>query len=191
MTDFRAYSATEPTGLVKASRLFFALYPPDDAVAQISRCANTAQQHFGGRIMRPDTLHLTLAFLGHTDTEKTQQLIASAPHWDIATGPITLNRLGCFKGPRVVWMGPDAGQPEWLYRVYDNLWDKLASLGWNRPDTPFRPHVSLLRNARPDTSVDINCPSVSWVSGDAVLIASTPQPGGSVYQVLARVPATP
>lgn len=189
MTAPSAYPKSKPTGLVSSSRLFFALYPPDDAVAQISQCAIQAQQQYGGRIMRPDTLHLTLAFLGHTDTEKTHQLIAKAPGWQVATGPITLNRIGSFKGPRVVWMGPEANQPKWLYRVYDNLWDQLQGLGWTRPENPFRPHVSLLRNANLTAGSAMACQPVSWVSGDAVLIASTPQAGGSNYQVLARVPA--
>lgn len=189
MTAPRAYPTSNPKGQVTGSRLFFALYPPDDAVAQISHCASQAQQYYGGRIMRPDTLHLTLAFLGQTDTEQMQQIIASAPDWQVATGRITLSRIGYFRRPRVVWLGPEPEQPEWLYRVYDSLWDKLESLGWNRPETPFRPHVSLLRNANLSTEVVMACPSVSWVTGDAVLIASTPQPGGSSYQVLARVPA--
>lgn len=189
MTALRANSTLKPKGQVTASRLFFALYPSNDAVQQISECAIRAQQYFGGRIMRPDTLHLTLAFLGHTDMQQAEQLVANAPDWHVETGSITLSRIGSFLGPRVVWLGPEPDQPEWLYRVYDSLWNKLQSLGWNRPERPFRPHVSLLRNANVNSGSAMSCTPVTWSSGEAVLIASTPQPGGSHYQVLARVPA--
>lgn len=167
-------------------RLFFGLWPTGDVIPAISQCAAQAHSMYGGRIMRPETLHLTLAFLGSVNADKVRELVRLAPTWRVDSGRITLRRIGRFRGPGVVWAGPDEGQPEWLYGVYDRLWARLETLGWDRPDGPFRPHVSLLRNA--GAGNPMACPPISWVTGDAVLVASEPQPGGSVYQALARVP---
>ncbi len=170
-------------------RLFFALWPTPDVVPGIMQCVRAAHQVCGGRMMRADTLHMTLAFLGHVNQARSQELIQAAQTWTVDTGRITLRRTGRFDSPGVVWAGPDPDQPEWLYGVYDRLWDSLAGLGWTRPDHPFRPHVSLLRNAGPGEGIP--CPPISWVSGSAVLVASTPQADNSYYQVLASVAAAP
>ncbi|NYT64389.1 RNA 2',3'-cyclic phosphodiesterase [Alcaligenaceae bacterium] len=168
-------------------RLFFALWPSPDVVPDIMQCVRAAHQVCGGRMMQPDTLHMTLAFLGHTTQERTEELIQAVQTWTVETGPITLCRIGRFDRPEVVWVGPEPDQPAWLYRVYDRLWDQLSDLGWARPERPYRPHVSLLRHA--GAVIDIPCQPISWVSGEAVLVASTPQSDSSYYQVLARVPA--
>ena len=45
-------------------RLFFALWPDAPAAAALYRVAAESREACGGRLMRPETLHLTLAYLG-------------------------------------------------------------------------------------------------------------------------------
>ena len=47
-------------------RLFFALWPDDATRDALDRTGKWLHRHWGGRRMRADTLHLTLAFLGDT-----------------------------------------------------------------------------------------------------------------------------
>src|SRR3546814_10607201 len=56
------------------ARLFFALWPGPALAATLAHWAAQAQAACGGRAMRPDTLHLTLAFLGARSEEHTSEL---------------------------------------------------------------------------------------------------------------------
>lgn len=96
-----------PASPPHARRLFFALWPSAADAARIMAWAQQAHQLWGGRVMRQDTLHLTLAFLGETPEEQVQRLCRAAPDWPAPVRPVTLTHCGCFRGPRVVWAGPD------------------------------------------------------------------------------------
>ena len=45
-------------------RVFFALWPDDEIARQFDEAGRMAHQSLGGRRMRRETLHLTLAFIG-------------------------------------------------------------------------------------------------------------------------------
>lgn len=163
-------------------------------------------------MMRQETLHLTLAFLGATPQDRVRQLVRAAPGWPVPDGQVVMSRFGRFQGPRIVWAGPGGGDTEcvqWLDAVYDRLWSHLESMGWQRPGaggrgegappsdaaTPrpagaaaFRPHVSLLRRAGPGDLAALERPSCIWRPRQCVLVASRPRESGSLYQVIARMP---
>ncbi|QAA94824.1 RNA 2',3'-cyclic phosphodiesterase [Pollutimonas thiosulfatoxidans] len=174
-----------------ALRLFFGLWPSPEAAAEMSKWAEDAHALCGGRVMRPDTLHITLAFLGSTSPERAEQLMREVPTWPAVVDDLILQRYGRFTGPRIVWAGPgrsDADRVPWLDSLYDELWGRLAALGWQKPASTFRPHVSLLRKAGPCALDQLGRPPLLWRPQRCVLVASTPSPGGSQYQVLAAMP---
>ncbi|NYT37940.1 RNA 2',3'-cyclic phosphodiesterase [Allopusillimonas soli] len=172
-----------------ARRLFFALWPAQDDAARIMAWARDAHALLGGRIMRQDTLHLTLAFLGGTGERDVQRLIQAVPGWTARIEPITLRRFGRFHGPRVVWAGPDENSRiVWLDALHQAVWSRLESMGWQPPSEAFRPHVSLLRRAGSGDMAMLGCrPPITWTPEACVLAASQPDLGGSRYQVLARM----
>jgi hypothetical protein len=51
-------------GEARSHRVFFALWPDDEATAHLSALAHELTTRGGGRVMRPASLHLTLAFVG-------------------------------------------------------------------------------------------------------------------------------
>ncbi len=146
--------------------------------------------------MQPDTLHLTLAFLGATPPERAAELAKAASMWRVPTGTVVLSELGRFKGPRVVWAGPsshDVACQDWLRGVHAHLRSELRRFGVALAEDRFRPHVSLLRDVRSDAaphgqSADLQAyrPTL-WEPARCVLVASQPRPGASSYRVLARV----
>lgn len=175
----------------KALRLFFALWPSAESASQISDWAVDAHALCGGRIMRTETLHLTLAFLGSTSADQAKQLAQAAADWAIPTGTLVLRRFGRFSGPRVVWAGPLDTEEEplpWLADAYDTLWGHLERRGWQRPASGFRPHVSLLRKAGPGELDALQRAPLAWAPERCLLVASTPGEHGSAYQVLASLP---
>jgi 2'-5' RNA ligase len=167
-------------------RLFFALWPDAAAVAGLQPWIARAHECCGGRPTRPDTLHLTLAFLGTATAQQTDALIAfTRTQQRVAPGELALTHYGAFRRLGLVWAGPDPEAPatQALHAVYDDLWLGLAALGWPRPAQPFRPHVTLLRKATVDPLPVANAP-LSWRYDRYVLVASESQTGGSRYRVL-------
>lgn len=175
----------------RPERLFFALWPDAGTAAQLMDWARAAQVLCGGRMMRPETLHMTLAFLGETPSDAARRLAHEARGWSVSLGPLVLRDFGRFKGPRIVWAGPAAagGRVAWLDALYDGLWSRLEQCGWGRPAGVFRPHVSLLRNAGPGDTRLLSAPAVAWPATRCVLVASRPQKGVAHYDVLASLPA--
>lgn len=145
-------------------------------------------------MMRTDTLHMTLAFLGAADDTAAQELAEACTHWRLPSGAMVLREPGRFHNARVVWLGPsepEAPSLAWLYQANEQLWSRLAPLGWRPREAVFRPHVSLLRNAGPGDLAALQGPPVSWAPERCVLVASRPSAGGSRYTVLAEIPLEP
>ncbi|CAM5206359.1 RNA 2',3'-cyclic phosphodiesterase OS=Castellaniella defragrans OX=75697 GN=HNR28_002155 PE=3 SV=1 [Castellaniella denitrificans] len=167
-------------------RVFFALWPDAGTAETLSGWARRAHAAFGGRVMRPETLHLTLAFLGTVPHDRVADLAALLDDAPLIGGPLRLDRYGRFRGPRIVWAGPSAPAP-WLAALHGWLWRALSRRGFARPDEPFRPHVSLLRGARPDDLDALPAPEpLDWTPRRCVLAASAPRPEGSFYEILAE-----
>jgi 2'-5' RNA ligase len=174
-------------------RLFFALWPDEQTVAQIMPWVHEAHALCGGRMMRPETLHVTLAFLGNTAVSRIPALCEVAQGWRAKVGEVALQRYGRFAGPQVVWAGPEEDDccTQWLGALYDDLWARLEPMGWTRPAGPFRPHVSLLRKAGPGDVSALHRTELVWRPAQCVLVASRPREGGSDYEVLACLAMDP
>ena len=56
-------------------RLFFAHWPSDSIARDLVPWVHNAHALYGGRMMRTDTLHMTLAFLGQAEAGQVQQLV--------------------------------------------------------------------------------------------------------------------
>ncbi|QYJ21151.1 RNA 2',3'-cyclic phosphodiesterase [Achromobacter sp. ES-001] len=174
-------------------RLFYALWPSPQLAASLAQWAQAARPACGGRVMRTETLHLTLAFLGPVEAQLADTLAAATPGYGIAPGEVPLDHLGVFQRPRILWAGPRDTPPS-LQAVHDDLWQRLAGYGLAKPPQPFRPHVTLLRNIehaepppRPsaDAADGARTPLI-WRYDRLVLVASESLSGGSRYRIVAQ-----
>lgn len=172
-------------------RLFFALWPDAATVRTLGAWATRAHATCGGRIMRPDTLHLTLGFLGDTPPDLLAPLIAETQSRHIEPGTVILSRYGAFPRPRIVWAGPadaDNGQADEgaarLEAEHRRLWDWVRGLHPARPEPHFRPHVTLLRNADTRELPAHAPPAIAWRYDRYVLVASV-QNGSGRYRIVA------
>ncbi|ANY17789.1 RNA 2',3'-cyclic phosphodiesterase [Bordetella pseudohinzii] len=166
-----------------SARLFFALWPSAALAGQLAAWARHAQPYCGGRIMRADTLHITLAFLGPASPARTRQLIDYTRQSRIAPGEIRIARYGSFKRPRIIWAGPE-GRHEALAALHEQIWRDIAPLGWIQEEPDFTPHVTLLRKASGFEPPDPPG-ALDWPYAHFCLMAS--EPGGqSRYRELAR-----
>ncbi|HET8596896.1 MAG TPA: RNA 2',3'-cyclic phosphodiesterase [Castellaniella sp.] len=165
-------------------RLFFALWPDADTVQALGDWVRLAREACGGRPMRADTLHLTLAFLGAVGADRIPALSGLLAQGRWSGGTLALDRFGRFRGPRIVWAGPSVPVP-WLDALQTALWRDLEGLGFAPPSEPFRPHVSLLRKAGDGDLAGLPAMRpILWTPRRLVLVASSPRESGSYYQVL-------
>ncbi len=133
-------------------RAFIAIHLPENVRAALGETART----LAGRVppgavrwVRPEQMHLTLAFLGDTPMAK---LTAVQQAMDAATGNAAPFKLytagtGCFpntRRPRVIWVGL-SGEEKRLVELKQGLDAALAPLGWPPEEKPFRAHVTLGR----------------------------------------------
>lgn len=172
-------------------RLFFAYWPSPETAQQIVPWVCAAHALCGGRMMRTDTLHLTLAFLGAVPDDTARELARACTGWHLPSGTMRLCEPGRFRQAKVVWLGPDSSRPEesaWLHEAHRRLWAYLAEWGWFPREPVYRPHVSLLRNAGPAGPAGLKGPEILWSPRKCVLVASNPGASGSRYTALAEVP---
>ncbi len=181
------------SGQEPVRRLFFALWPDADTAGVLQARAQQAHDACGGRVMRLDTLHLTLAFLGAVGGRRIPALRALLSAGERFGGTLVLDRFGYFRGPRIVWAGSSA-PVSWLHTLHERLWADIEPIGLARPAERFRPHISLLRKVAHGTLPPWPAGgAIIWRAQRLVLVASTPQATGACYEVLGeqRLPMTP
>lgn len=170
-------------------RLFFGLFPPPRAAQSLMAAAQAAHPACGGRITRPENLHITLAFLGRATRAQADVLAALTRGLAAPEGEVVIDRYGSFPHARVVWAGPDpdsAGARQ-LQDMAEDLWARLRPLGWAGPDvSPLRPHATLLHKVKERATGELALAPIAWPHQGYALVASQPGPGGSAYRALAR-----
>jgi 2'-5' RNA ligase len=177
-------------------RSFIAIDLPDAVTTAVERLQATLPV---GRPVQPETLHLTLAFLGeqgpaaleeaHVELERL-----AAPRFDL-----TLSGLDTFGGadPRVVYVA--VVRNEALDRLHKQVRSALRSAGIELERVRFRPHVTLARLPRglsPDDlerlrrflSVHAHFRPPPFTVAAFTLYRSTLHPDGAIHEVLAQYP---
>jgi 2'-5' RNA ligase len=101
------------------------------------------------RWVQPETLHLTLHFLGETERERAELVRLALPGVIAAHTPFDLRTaaLGVFPNflrPRVLWMGLH-GPVHRLQTLQQDIGYALQELGFAVSDEPYHPHITLGR----------------------------------------------
>jgi len=152
------------------------------------------------RWVRPESLHVTLRFLGATEPSQVPELldavgaaVAGQASFELGLGP--LSGFPSPRRPRVVALGLEPEAP--VAALAAAVEDGARAAGWPAEERPFRPHLTLgrLRRGR-KPSADLVTASVTpareaWEVRDVVLFQSQLSPGGARYAPLARIPLHP
>ena len=168
------------------TRLFFALWPGDDVRARIVAAAAPVLTASAGRQVPAARLHLTLAFLGAVAPARVADVVAAAARCRGRAFDLTLDALGHWPQPRVLWLGCRATPPA-LTALVTALWDELGACGLARPARDFAPHVTLARGvARPPWPPDRlpQPPPVHWPVRQFALVRSHSDRAGLPYTPL-------
>lgn len=170
------------------ARVFFALWP-DEAVRRVlGGSAQDCARRLGGRAMRPETLHLTLAFIGDVALERLPALQAVGAGVACEAFSLDLDRLGFWAHNGIVWAG-SRRSPAGLTQLVHTLGEGLRQAGWPgelKAGRTFVPHLTLVRNVgekRPELPA---LPPVEWRCERFVLVRSRLSAAGAGYEVLAQ-----
>jgi 2'-5' RNA ligase len=167
-------------------RLFFALWPNDALREDLRRLVYKPVRHSGGKPVPPGNYHITLKFLGGTDTETRNRLCTVADRIFFDPFQLRLDKLGFWRKPRILWLGA-AEVPDALTRLAGDL-DRVAEDCGFEPETrPYRPHVTLARKVSQPGGLALNR-SLVWRAERFVLAASETRPEGARYRVLRAWP---
>jgi 2'-5' RNA ligase len=165
-------------------RVFFAVWPDAAAAEAMAAAGRDARKTSGGRPMRPETLHLTLAFLGEQPAERLAEAMAVAATRAAAPFTLTLDRLGYWQHNRILWAGGDCPP---LAALADGLGAALRAAGFRLDARPFAIHATLLRDARCPAPPALAAP-IAWPVSEFVLVESRLSAAGADYRVIGRWP---
>jgi 2'-5' RNA ligase len=132
-------------------RSFIAIELPEDARAYLQQVQDNLKSVNASyaKWVNPDSIHLTLKFLGNVSIDKIASIEEPMQETAQAIDPFTLyfKETGAFpnlRNPRVVWVGL-GGEIEKLQILQKSLESKLSALGFPPEARPFTPHLTLAR----------------------------------------------
>jgi 2'-5' RNA ligase len=177
-------------------RLFFALVPSESGIRfltsqqdQLKRCGWERY----GRFSPPESLHLTLRFLGPVNETVLPQLLILAGEAAKASNDFEYEVGKAILFPRVSRAKIVAAQitPNFRLKQLARALDRAAlTAGLPATDFPFRPHITLARLK--NSASRPNLPSLggrlSLSAGKVILFASDLKAEGHSYRELASYP---
>ena len=190
-------------------RLFISINLTPELLATLIDLQTQLKRQLASQLLRwarPEGIHLTLKFLGDTETGRIEDIVraltqAIEPHqlFDLGIGG-----LGCFpnqRKPRVLWVGvqdPD----DHLRHLAASVDNAMAGLGWKQENRPYTGHLTLARVKKYANNQDKQALSESLSTvkvSDHLgvlpvrtihLMRSQLQPDGAIYTSLITVPLT-
>jgi RNA 2',3'-cyclic 3'-phosphodiesterase len=165
-------------------RVFFALWPDEVAGERITALARDVVRRAGCRALRPENIHLTIAFVGDVTADRIAALeaIGAAAARESAPFVLLLDRLGAFRSTGIAWLGTDV-PPLPLVHLVDTLRQGLAADRFPVEQRSYRAHVTLARRCSSVAAATIV--PVVWPVERLTLMASELHPAGSRYRELA------
>jgi 2'-5' RNA ligase len=184
-------------------RAFVAIELSDEAIEELDRLQRKLKEQSpqdAVRWVRPQSIHLTLQFLGDVDSERVEAIAEALREISLDRAPFTfeIRELGVFpnaRQPRVVWVGivePSGA----LAALQKGVAEALEPLGFEPEKRAFTPHLTLGRASRQahrralaelgELITRFKAGSLGQVFVNRiVLMRSDLRPGGAVYTPLA------
>jgi len=153
-------------------------------------------QQSGMRWVNPDSIHLTLKFLGELSLEELDKLFSGM---DVAqnkfpgTFSLKIAQTGCFpscKRPRVLWVGVKGEEMENLHALHGIIEKSLQKQGFPPEDRKFSPHLTVARvkfgnrlEAFAEKFIRYPFPEMALPVREIYVMRSDLKPNGAVYSV--------
>jgi RNA 2',3'-cyclic 3'-phosphodiesterase len=179
-------------------RLFIAAKISDAARVELAEFVDQFLQ-FPGKVkwVEPQNLHLTLKFLGETDSMRLDAVKSAVARAASRFGAFDISISGCgafpnLRSPKVFWVGI-VDDKKRLRTLAENIDSNLAELGFERESRPFSAHLTLGRVKEPERLEALKAafgsakfPPQPQAISAVYLIQSHLKPAGPVYTDLAE-----
>lgn len=162
-------------------RMFFALWPDEDL--RLSLHSLAAELSAGrGRATHVSDLHATLVFLGDVPEQGLACIEQAAREVAAPVFDLTLNRVGYWPRPRILWCGPGEA-PQVLIALVADLQRNLQGCGFTPERRPYAAHVTLARKLGKAQPRALERP-LNWRVREFVLAESRPGGEAPHYRVV-------
>jgi 2'-5' RNA ligase len=164
---------------VAEKRLFFALWPDLRQQEQLRNTISPIARLVEGNAVNRGNWHVTLVFIGQFPEERVAELLSAVA--DIQAKPFRLrfDRLSFWQRPRIACMQAMSVPPP-LEALVNDLNGVLKSFDCPLERGNYRPHITVVRNARSFESIVLARPlELQWSGFE--LIESVSSPRGVQY----------
>lgn len=167
-----------------------------DSVTPIIHHIDTLSEK-GVTVVQPQNLHITLAFIGEIDQNRTVEVISSLTAITFPPICVTLTGTGRFpaqtKSPRVLWIGIEVD--DHCHQLSASIISTLTKTGLHFEKRPFSPHLTIARCRYPiadklDILMNENKSILfhQFITNEFVLYKSFRGPDGIQYEPIQRFP---
>jgi 2'-5' RNA ligase len=166
-------------------RLFCALRIPEATISALAPWQRANLRD--GRIVPPENLHVTLAFLGSRPASDSAAVVEALESAALGAAQITLRVRGYLE-TRSVGMLALADEGDRAQALAVRLHERLESLGlYRREARPWLPHLTVLRFRDPPKLSPPLPPLGGIAPSDAAVFISRLRSGGARYDVVEAV----
>lgn len=163
-------------------RIFFALWPDDRQRDRLRDIINPVAKTVEGRAVDRRNWHVTLAYIGDFPEQQLPDLLARAGDIPVEPFQLSFDRLEFWPRPKVACM-VGATVPSELQQLVARLHALMQDFGVVPEDRTYRPHITVVRNARTFVTERLTQRvATSWSSFE--LVESLPEHGEVRYRLL-------
>lgn len=161
-------------------RLFFALWPNHRQRERMRDFVGPAVREIEGRAVDRRNWHVTLAWIGNFPERLIPALQNAAAEIVVEPFRLRFDKVEFWPRPKVAAM-VTPNVPQELQMLVQALNGVLLKAGIVVEERTYRPHVTVIRNARAFEPLRLaQSAEIEWSSFE--LIESVSQPGGAVYR---------
>lgn len=167
---------------METKRLFFALWPDHRQRERLRDIITPLAKSVEGKAVDRRNWHVTLAFIGAFPAHRVPYLLQRAAEIQVEPFRLNFDRFEFWPRPKVASLVAATVPPE-LEALVDALNVVLADLGLRVEDRNYRPHITVVRNARTfETERLAQRAGTEWSGFE--LVESVSVPGGVSYHPL-------
>jgi len=168
---------------MSSRRLFFALWPDRRQRDRMRDFISPVAKLVDGKAIDRRNWHITLVYIGDFPDNRIDELHEAKTAVTVEPFRLRLDRLEFWPRPKIAALVPPTVPAE-LERLVEDLKGRVFAAGVDpEHQRVYRPHVTVVRNARPFETQRLAQSAVTeWSSFE--LIESVSEPGGTTYRPL-------
>jgi 2'-5' RNA ligase len=169
---------------VSTKRLFFALWPDNRLRDRMRDFISPVARLVEGRAIDRRNWHITLAYIGDFPEARIHELHEAVATVTVEPFRLRLDRLEFWPRPKIAALVAATVPPE-MDRLVATLKGRILAAGVEPEQRIYRPHVTVVRNARPfETQRLAQSAMLEWSGFE--LVESVSEPGGVTYRPLVK-----